>query len=76
MRIGDAVLTSHIKDERNHAWRSYKAPKGKRFVLLVLGAVDKDAEGFDVNAALNALGWHFHEEAGPPINGYTGAANG
>jgi hypothetical protein len=60
---GDAVMTSYIRDERPLGWRSFKAPKGKRFVFLLLGVADKDATNFDADAALNALGWHFTPDA-------------
>ena len=59
MRIGDAILTSYVKDERPNAWVSYKAPDGERFAFLLLGTVPKDATEFDVDAALNGLGWVF-----------------
>jgi hypothetical protein len=56
---GDAILTAYVRDERPEGWRSFKAPKGRRFVFLLLGTVDKDAAGFDVDGALNELGWHY-----------------
>jgi hypothetical protein len=56
---GDAILTSYLRDERPNGSRGFKAPKGRRFVLLLLGTVDKQATVFDVDAALNELGWLF-----------------
>lgn len=66
LTIGDAIFTGYMKDERAFGWRSFKAPKGKRFVLLLLGTVEKDATNFDADAALNALGWHFQDPSLQP----------
>ena len=57
MRHGDAVFCTNVKDERERGWFSYRAPKGERFVFLLLGTVPKDAYDFDVDGALNRLGW-------------------
>jgi hypothetical protein len=58
---GDGIMTAYVRDERPGGWRSFKAPKGKRFVFLLLGTADKDAANFDADAALNDLGWHFRD---------------
>ena len=59
MKRGDAIFTASARDEREHGWVSYKAPKGHRFVFLLLGTVEKDAYDFDVDGSLNRLGWVF-----------------
>lgn len=68
MRIGDGIFTTNVKDERSHGWVSYKAPEGKRFVFLLLGTVEKDAQEFDVDARLEELGW-FYRDSGSDRNG-------
>lgn len=60
---GDALFSASVKDEREHGWLQYKAPQDRRFVLLLIGTVAKDAHEFDVDAALNRLGWFFREDA-------------
>jgi hypothetical protein len=64
MMIGDAIFTSSFKDEHPGGWVSYKAPKGRQFVFLVLGTVEKDAADFDVDGALNSIGWQFTPATG------------
>ena len=64
IEIGDAIFSTTMRDERAFGWRSFKAPKGQRFVLLLLGTVDKEASNFDADAALNRLGWHFRDSDG------------
>ena len=63
---GDAVLTTLIKDERPHGWRQFRAPKGKRFVMLLLGTTEKESSGsdIDVDAMLEELGWEFTKGGG------------
>jgi hypothetical protein len=59
---GSVVLTSSFNaqffedDGKELARFGYKAPKGKAFVLVLLGATEKGAV-FDAIGALKALGW-------------------
>jgi len=39
---------------------TFKAPKGQKFMMLMVGIVDEGTEQeFDANAALESLGWKF-----------------
>lgn len=42
----------------------FKAPRGEQFAVLLLGSAPKDAEDFDIEAALNRLGF-FRREPQP-----------
>ncbi|GEM_PF-1292048 len=35
----------------------FKSPKGKQFVVVLIGTADKNADDFDTEAALNQLGF-------------------
>jgi hypothetical protein len=37
---------------------TFKPPRGKQFAVLLLGTADKSAQDFDIEAALNALGFY------------------
>lgn len=41
----------------------FKPERGKKFVVMLLGEVDKDATDYDLEAALNRLGFYRREEA-------------
>lgn len=67
MGPGSVIHTSSLNrqvfedDGKELARFGYKAPKGKAFVLVLLGAVEK-GKAFDAVAALTALGWSPAEE--------------
>jgi hypothetical protein len=63
MKIGDVIPTRHInanlvlaKGASGLTQISFKAPKGKRFMFLLLGTMSDDNE-FDSERALRELGW-------------------
>lgn len=62
MHPGSVIQTSSFSrqyfedDGKELARFGYKAPKGKAFVLVLLGAVEK-GRAFDAIGALKALGW-------------------
>lgn len=62
MHPGSVILTSAFNrqffedDGKELARFGYKAPKGKAFVFVLLGATEK-GKPFDPVAALKALGW-------------------
>jgi len=62
MHPGSVILTSAFnrqffeEDGKEFARFGYKAPKGKAFVFVLLGATEK-GKSFDAVAALKALGW-------------------
>ena len=46
----------------NSASAGFKPTKGKKFVVLLLGEVDKTAIDYDLEAALNRLGFYRKED--------------
>jgi hypothetical protein len=60
VNIGDVIhtksLTVVFENEKTRGTAGFKAPKGKRFVLLVLG-VDSADSPVDAKAALDFLGY-------------------
>lgn len=70
MNVGDAVLMRSVKsdhfDKDTGRWAAtytFKAPKGKAFMFVLLGAIDtSDATQFDTEPSLNDLGWYFCED--------------
>lgn len=71
MRHGDIVPTKSLNvvlGADGHASAIYKPPKGKQFVLLLLGVEDTKAGGqkLDPVAALKAIGWHPEREPDAP----------
>jgi hypothetical protein len=72
MNHGDVVPTKSLNvvlGPDGHASAIYKAPKGKQFVLLLLGVEDTKADGqkLDPVAALKALGWRPEREPDPAL---------
>jgi hypothetical protein len=62
MEPGAVIRLTHFQHHHRAAQISatYKAPKGKVFVALVLGVEEKDgSQEFDPNRALESLGWRF-----------------
>lgn len=59
MKVGDVITTFSVRHEFTHGSLGYKAPKGQRFVLVLLGVEDKadDGEKLDCEAVFKALGW-------------------
>lgn len=63
MNIGDVVTVKTFKAEFSndiaHGNLTYKAEKGKVFVLLLLGQEDISLDGEKLNCeeALNSIGW-------------------
>jgi len=68
MEIGDIVRTTAFNDHFNNSetkgYISYKAPKGKMFVLMLLGMEpgENGTEHLDPEKILNEMGWTFTEE--------------
>ena len=71
MRRGDVVSAKNIRAVMGKGWMEFKAPKGSRFVFIMLG-VETDESPLDPTEALHALGWVVEPEldailtAGPP----------
>lgn len=65
IQIGDTLLTTTLKvrdqPKNYNIEASFKAPKGKAFVVLLLGVADETSE-FSPEKALNDLGWFFQPE--------------
>lgn len=58
MQIGDVVNMTHWTHFQPNIQASYRAPKGRVGVFLLLGDADKKApESFDAAGAIRALGW-------------------
>lgn len=59
MRIGDVITTTNIRHEFTGGSLGFRAPKGRRFVLVLLGDEDKADEGekLDCEAVFKSLGW-------------------
>lgn len=65
MKPGDTVLVKSLTTHTQNAQFTFKAPKGKGFVLLVLGATDLEPKvPFDANAALESFGWELRDKEG------------
>lgn len=58
---GDATFASTFKLIRGKGWATFKPQQGKKFFVLLLGTVDKNAETADIEAALNKLGFYRKE---------------
>ncbi|WP_079281418.1 hypothetical protein [Pseudomonas aeruginosa] len=41
----------------------FRPPRGEQFVIMLLGSAKKDATDFDLEAALNRLGFYRREES-------------
>jgi len=58
MQVGDVVNMTHWTHFQPNIQASYRAPKGRVGVFLLLGDADKKApETFDAVGAIRALGW-------------------
>lgn len=67
MKIFDTVFTSRIRAEGKSGWAHYNAPKGKRFVFLLLGTHPKDSDDlFNPEKVLNDFGWFFRDPSNLP----------
>ncbi|AFU87301.1 hypothetical protein CcrMagneto_gp131 [Caulobacter virus Magneto] len=62
MKTGDCATmtncTIEMDTEMGPFRATFKAPKGERFVFLLLGTEKKGGPALDVVAALQRLGWH------------------
>lgn len=66
MDIGDVVLMAGFTAQGQGCSASFKPPKGRYAVFLLLGDADKkDPETFDCEAALRAMGWVREDEVKP-----------
>mgnify|MGYP004548041311 FL=1 len=65
---GDASFASsftkvaYSEDGKQCFSAGFKPTKGKKFVVLLLGEVDKTAIDYDLEAALNRLGFYRKED--------------
>lgn len=64
MNIGDVIQTKAVKViiQDGAGWLSYKLPKDKAYVFLLLGVDDIKNPTLNPEKILNALGWYFKEE--------------
>lgn len=46
--------------------RTFKPPKGQQFAVLLLGVAPNDAQTYDFDAALNALGYFRADQQAKP----------
>ncbi|MNZ70245.1 hypothetical protein D3C78_885770 [compost metagenome] len=66
---GDATFVSSFtklgwgKDTSQEFSFRFKPSRGKKFVVMLLGETDKGATDFDLEAALNRLGFYRKEES-------------
>lgn len=57
LSIGEATFANDFKLIIGRDWFKFKPHAGKKFVVLLVGEVDKDAETADVEAMLVKLGF-------------------
>lgn len=58
MKTGDVVLMNSFLAQGEGCSVSFKLPKGRQAVFLLLGDADKkDPESFDCEKALRDMGW-------------------
>lgn len=55
---GDASFANTFTLQAKGIVARFKPPKGKKFVVLLLGATDKEAIEFNAEKALNKLGFY------------------
>lgn len=59
MKVGDVLPMASIRVVHATGWLNYKAPKGERFIVVLLGSEPVDgSKPIDPKAVFNALGWH------------------
>ncbi|HGJ9381275.1 TPA: hypothetical protein ACJX8O_003452 [Pseudomonas aeruginosa] len=64
---GDATFVGSFNkivwtEEGEEMTFGFKPPSGEKFVVMLLGSAQKDATDFDLEAALNRLGFYRREE--------------
>ena len=58
MKVGDVVPMTYIRVVHDNGWTGYKAPKGERFLVVLLGSEPVDgSRPLDPAAVFHALGW-------------------
>lgn len=63
MKPGDVIRTTYFQHHDSRMITSWKAEKGKVFVLILLGTEDKDGpEILDPLDALRDLGWELQDK--------------
>jgi hypothetical protein len=61
---GSVVTPTNFTHHTPNLQLSFKAPKGKKFVMLLLGVQDKDdQQPLDVIDVMKRLGWTHEDEA-------------
>lgn len=63
--VGDVVplKSMRVTIHDGHGWLDYKLPKGKQFVLLLLGTEDVSGpDKLDAAEKLNEMGWRFEPQ--------------
>ncbi|HGP0312935.1 TPA: hypothetical protein ACLE2D_003711 [Citrobacter freundii] len=64
---GDATFATTFtkiifSEDGNKLSAAFKPPKGKKFVVLLVGVADKNAQDFELERALNRLGFYRREK--------------
>ncbi|HBO1022120.1 TPA: hypothetical protein L4E46_003927 [Pseudomonas aeruginosa] len=65
---GDATFVGSFNkigwtDDGHKMTFGFRPPRGEQFVIMLLGSAKKDATDFDLEAALNRLGFYRREES-------------